>query len=118
MNIGLNAVETMALALVLLMVGIQLRRRVEWLERMCVPTPVVGGIGFAVLVWLLRSMDVLTLDLDTSVQDPMMIAFFATVGLGGSLSVLARGGRSLVIFLLTCWALVLVQNGIFLVQMI
>ncbi|WP_348814520.1 sodium/glutamate symporter [Halomonas sp. H10-59] len=112
MNIGLNAVETMALALVLLMVGIQLRRRVEWLERMCVPTPVVGGIGFAVLVWLLRSMDVLTLDLDTSVQDPMMIAFFATVGLGGSLSVLARGGRSLVIFLLTCWALVLVQNGI------
>ena len=72
MNIGLNAVETMALALVLLMVGIQLRRRVEWLERMCVPTPVVGGIGFAVLVWLLRSMDVLTLDLDTSVHASKM----------------------------------------------
>ncbi|MCA0975156.1 sodium/glutamate symporter [Halomonas denitrificans] len=112
MHISLDAVATTALALLLLATGAGLKRRLNWLEHFCVPTPVIGGFGFALLAWLLRDMGIVTFELDTAMQSPLMIAFFTTVGLGGSLALLKKGGKALGVYLVACWLLALMQNGV------
>ncbi|MBN8414427.1 MULTISPECIES: sodium/glutamate symporter [Halomonas] len=112
MHITLDAVATTALALLLLATGAGLKRRLNWLEHFCVPTPVIGGFGFALLAWLLRDMGIVTFELDTAMQSPLMIAFFTTVGLGGSLALLKKGGKALGVYLVACWLLALMQNGV------
>ena len=106
----LDALSTLALALLLLGLGAQLKKRSYWLRQLCVPAPVIGGFGFALLIWLLRDRQLLDLTLDTSLQTPLMVAFFTTVGLGGSLGLLRKGGKLLFIYLGACWGLALVQN--------
>ncbi|QEM82325.2 sodium/glutamate symporter [Halomonas binhaiensis] len=112
MNLHLDAVTTTALALLLLMLGAWLKRRLNWLEHFCVPTPVIGGFGFALLAWLLRDLGLVEIDMDMAMQSPLMVAFFTTVGLGGSLALLKKGGKALLVYLLACWTLALMQNGI------
>lgn len=112
MHFTLDAVSTTALALLLLAFGAGLKRRLNWLEHFCVPTPVIGGFGFALLAWLLRDLGLVTFELDTAMQSPLMIAFFTTVGLGGSLALLKKGGKVLGIYLVACWLLALMQNGV------
>lgn len=112
MHLSLDAVTTTALALLLLAIGAGLKRRLKWLEHFCVPTPVVGGFGFALLAWLLRDLNLVTFELDTAIQSPLMIAFFTTVGLGGSLALLKKGGKALGVYLGACWLLALIQNGV------
>ncbi|MBG7369436.1 sodium/glutamate symporter [Pseudomonas aeruginosa] len=106
----LDALSTTALALLLLAIGSQLKKRSRWLTRLCVPSPVIAGFGVAVLVWLLRDRGWLDIGLDTSLQTPLMVAFFTTVGLGGSLGLLRKGGKTLLVYLAACWALAILQN--------
>ncbi|HCU0835290.1 TPA: sodium/glutamate symporter [Pseudomonas aeruginosa] len=109
-TLHLDALSTTALALLLLALGSQLKKRSRWLTRLCVPSPVIAGFGFAFLVWLLRDRGWLDIDLDTSLQTPLMVAFFTTVGLGGSLGLLRKGGKTLLVYLSACWALAILQN--------
>ncbi|OVZ66792.1 sodium/glutamate symporter [Pseudomonas aeruginosa] len=96
--------------MLLLAIGSQLKKRSRWLTRLCVPSPVIAGFGFAFLVWLLRDRGWLDIGLDTSLQTPLMVAFFTTVGLGGSLGLLRKGGKTLLVYLAACWALAILQN--------
>lgn len=109
-TLHLDALSTTALALLLLALGSQLKKRSRWLTRLCVPSPVIAGFGFAFLVWLLRDRGRLDIGLDTSLQTPLMVAFFTTVGLGGSLGLLRKGGKTLLVYLSACWALAILQN--------
>lgn len=109
-TLPLDALSTTALALLLLALGSQLKKRSRWLTRLCVPSPVIAGFGFAFLVWLLRDRGWLDIGLDTSLQTPLMVAFFTTVGLGGSLGLLRKGGKTLLVYLSACWALAILQN--------
>ncbi|EPB6480720.1 MULTISPECIES: sodium/glutamate symporter [Pseudomonas] len=109
-TLHLDALSTTALALLLLALGSQLKKRSRWLTRLCVPSPVIAGFGFAFLVWLLRDRGWLDIGLDTSMQTPLMVAFFTTVGLGGSLGLLRKGGKTLLVYLSACWALAILQN--------
>ncbi|MCR7468566.1 sodium/glutamate symporter, partial [Pseudomonas aeruginosa] len=69
-TLHLDALSTTALALLLLALGSQLKKRSRWLTRLCVPSPVIAGFGFAFLVWLLRDRGWLDIGLDTSLQTP------------------------------------------------
>lgn len=106
----LGMVETTLLAGLLLMLGYFLRRKFNFLEKFCIPAPVIGGLIFALIAWSLKSFDVLAFSLDTSLQTPFMIAFFACVGFSGSFALLKRGGKALIIFLVICWAMAFIQN--------
>ncbi|WP_442113658.1 sodium/glutamate symporter [Pseudomonas sp. NUPR-001] len=110
LTLQLDALTTVALALVLLAMGAQLKKHSYWLRQLCVPAPVIGGFGFALVVWFLRNQQWLDIKLDTAMQTPLMVAFFTTVGLGGSLGLLRQGGKILFIYLGACWGLALVQN--------
>ncbi len=104
---------TTAIALLLLLLGYALRKKVSFLEKYCIPAPVIGGI--------LMSLIMLTLyhsgggkagvQFTPALQAPLMIAFFSTVGLGGSLSSLKQGGKALLVYLCFCWGLAIFQNA-------
>ena len=75
-----------------------------------IPEPVAGGLVVAFALLALRSFDV-QVQFDTSLQTPLMLAFFATIGLSADFASLKKGGRVVVVFLLVVTSLLLVQNA-------
>lgn len=105
----IDMIGTAALSGILLMMGYWTRQKLSVLERMCIPAPVIGGFICSIVVWILRAFNVLYITMDTTLQLPFMLAFFTCVGFGGSFKLLKSGGRALTVFLVSCWALALIQ---------
>ena len=110
--IKFDLIGTVALAAMLLMFGGWLRRTFPWFMRFCIPSAVLGGFAFSLLAWLLKETNLINFKLDTTLQMPFMIAFFTTVGLGGRLGLIKRGGREFIVYLVGCWVLAISQNAI------
>lgn len=96
--VRLDMVQTLALASLVLFAGYGVRRRVRVLDRYNIPAPVVGGFLFAAGALGLRLAGVLAFEFDTTLQVPLMIAFFTTIGLGASLGLLRVGGPQVLLF--------------------
>jgi ESS family glutamate:Na+ symporter len=64
----------------------------------------------ALILLLLRTFDI-EIRFDTSLQTPLMLAFFATIGLSADFASLKKGGRIVGIFLLAVTGLLVVQNA-------
>lgn len=111
LSLKFDALWTTAVALLLLILGYGLRRRLRFFETFCIPAPVVGGLIMALLALFLHHNGGASIKFTTSLQSPMMLAFFTTVGIGGSLALLRRGGKALIVYLVFCWILAVVQNG-------
>jgi ESS family glutamate:Na+ symporter len=105
----LDLLQTLAVAAVVFFAGLQLRRRIQILDRLNIPSAVVGGLVFAVLVLVARDR-VLNLELDTALQPTLNVAFFTTIGMGASVAVLRAGGAQVVTFLLLSIVFCFVQN--------
>lgn len=110
MELSLDMIQSMALAVAILMVGQVLRKRVSFLERFCIPAPVIGGVIFAILTLVLRQTGVLAFDFDVTLQKVFMTAFFTTVGFTASFKLLKQGGKQVMIFLGLAIALVVLQD--------
>jgi ESS family glutamate:Na+ symporter len=108
----LDMMQTLALAAVVLFIGYGVRKRIAFLDRYNIPAPVVGGFLFAALSLALRQAGVVAFEFDTTLQAPLMIAFFTTIGLGASLSLLKVGGPQVLLFWGLASALALLQNGL------
>jgi ESS family glutamate:Na+ symporter len=109
MTLKLDMIQTLALAAIVLFLGYGIRRRVGFLDRYNIPAPVVGGFLFAALGLVLRLGGVMFLEFDTTLQSPLMIAFFTTIGLGASLSLLKIGGPQVLLFWVLASILAIVQ---------
>src|SRR5690606_30581873 len=95
----LDAVQTLALAGIALFLGYGLCRWVPVLGKYNLPPPVIGGLVFAIAVWIAHARDTTLFVLDTSLQTPLMIAFFTTIGMNASLRLLRISGTQVIIFL-------------------
>jgi ESS family glutamate:Na+ symporter len=111
MTVKLDMIQGLALAALVLFLGYAVRRRVGVLDRFNIPAPVVGGFLFAALATLLRQAGLLAIEIDTTLQAPLMIAFFTTIGLGASLGLLKIGGPQVVLFWLLASLLAAIQSG-------
>ena len=100
----------LALVALLMLFGFWLKKRINFLRRYCIPTPVASGLLFAFLVLALKMSGVANIQLDTSYQSPFMLCFFATVGLEADLRILRRGGWDLAKYLLLVVVLATWQN--------
>ncbi len=109
LSLELDLLQTLSVAAVLFFIGLQLRRRIGWLDRLNIPAAVVGGLLFALLVLAGRDR-FLGVQLDTSAQPLLSVAFFSTIGMGASLALLRVGGIQVVIFLLFAMLFCFVQN--------
>jgi ESS family glutamate:Na+ symporter len=109
LDLKLDLLQTLSLAAVLYFVGLQLRKRIGWLDRLNIPAAVVGGLIFALLVLLGRDR-FLSVQLDTAAQPLLSVAFFSTIGMGASLALLRAGGLQVVTFLVFATVFCFVQN--------
>ena len=108
--ISLDFVNTLAAAGVVLFAGHAIQRRIPLLARYAVPPPVIGGLLVALGVTGLRASGHAAVAFDTTLQAPLMIAFFTAVGFGASLPLLRSGGPAVALFLAIATAVGLVQN--------
>ncbi|MCL4845413.1 MAG: sodium/glutamate symporter [Acidobacteria bacterium] len=112
MVVHLDMVQTLALASVVLFAGYGIRRRVGVLDRYNIPAPVVGGFIFAGVALALRLAGVLEFEFDATLQTPLMIGFFTTIGLGASLGLLKVGGPQVIVFWILASSVAVLQNGL------
>ena len=108
--IQLDFYGTLVAASLVLLLGRGLVTRVGFMRSYNIPEPVAGGLVVALLLLMLRSFDV-EVRFDTSLQTPLMLAFFATIGLSADFASLKKGGRIVGIFLLAVTGLLVVQNA-------
>jgi ESS family glutamate:Na+ symporter len=106
----LNLIHTLAFAGLVLMFGYLLRRWIPILGRLNLPAAVLGGLVISIVVLIARSQGVTLFEFDTTLQSPLMIAFFTTVGFGASLSLLRIGGPQVLVFFLLATAFAVLQN--------
>lgn len=111
-TLDLNTLETLALATALFFMGQFVVQRFTLLQRYSIPVPVVGGFLFALLMAILGLVLDIEVSMDESMKGPLLLAFFATLGLAADLRSLARGGRKLGILLFLFVLLMFMQEGI------
>ena len=108
--IQLDFYGTLVAASLVLLLGRGLVTRVGFMRSYNIPEPVAGGLVVALLLLLLRTFDI-EIRFDTSLQTPLMLAFFATIGLSAGFASLKKGGRIVGVFLLAVTGLLVVQNA-------
>ena len=102
--------QTLAIAVVMLYVGTLLKRRIQFLETFCIPSPVVGGLLFAIISCFLYVSGIIGFAFDETLKTVCMVAFFTSVGFQANVKVLKTGGVTLLIFLGCVCALIFCQN--------
>ena len=108
----LDVYGTFVAATLVLLLGRKLVQSVAILKRYTIPEPVAGGLLVALILLLLKTTLDWGVSFDLSLQEPMMLAFFATIGLNANLLSLKAGGKTLLIFIFVVMGLLLVQNTV------
>ena len=67
-NLDLNIVSTLILAIVLCLFGNFIKNKFSIFNKVCIPTPVIGGLFFSLLIFILRKFGVLEITMDTSLM--------------------------------------------------
>lgn len=110
MDITLDMYQTVAVAVVVLMIGNFLKKKISFLQRFCIPSPVIGGLLFAIFTLILYATGIAVIDFDDTLKEVCMVLFFTSVGFQANLKVLKSGGKALIIFLVLVVALMIGQN--------
>jgi ESS family glutamate:Na+ symporter len=89
----LDPLSSLLAAVVVLLIGTLINRRVAFLSMYNIPDPITGGLLFAAVasvVWLVASFKV---GIDQTIKPVLLLMFFAGVGLCADLRTLSRGAR-------------------------
>lgn len=109
-NIKMDMIQTVGLAVIILILGRLLRKNVKFFETYCIPSPVVGGFLFAIINLILRETNLVIFEFDNTLQSFFMTLFFTSIGFNASWRLLKVGGRKVVMFLIMAVILVVLQN--------
>lgn len=109
-DIGFDMYQTAAVAVLMLYIGSLLKSRISVLETFCIPSPVIGGLLFAIFSCVLHVTGTATLSFDETLKTVCMVAFFTSVGFQANVRVLRQGGVSLALFLGCVIVLIASQN--------
>ena len=109
-QISLDMYQTLGMAVAVLFLGAFLKKRIKFLETFCIPSPVVGGLIFAIVSCILYATGILEISFDETLKNVCMVIFFTSVGFQANLKVLKSGGLSLVVFLVCVIVLIISQN--------
>jgi sodium--glutamate symport carrier (gltS) len=110
LNIKMDMIQTVGLAVVILIIGRFLRKKVKFFETYCIPSPVIGGFLFAIINLFLRQMNFIIFEFDNTLQSFFMTLFFTSIGFNASWRLLKIGGRKVIMFLIVSIILVILQN--------
>jgi glutamate:Na+ symporter, ESS family len=108
--LSLDLIETVAFAGVVLFAGYGIRRGLPVLGRYNIPAPVIGGLLVASVLSFATSRGVTLVSFDTTLQAPLMIAFFTAIGFGASFRLLRVDGPLVLMFFAIATLAAILQN--------
>ena len=109
-SVELDMIQTAGIGSLALLVGMFLTKKLDFLRRFCVPSPVSGGIIFSLLSLMLYGWFHIEVSFDGALKDVFMLAFFTCVGFQSDLKVLKQGGKLLLIMLALLVVIIALQN--------
>lgn len=112
MGVSLNMFMTLAVAVIVLLIGAWLRKKIKLLDKFCIPAPVVGGLLYALVMTVFHVFGILDVEYDDTLKDVCMVAFFTTVGFQVDFKALKKGGKSLILLTVLVLVLIIAQNGL------
>ena len=89
----LDTLSTLVAATLVLLLGRKLVQSVPFLKKYTIPEPVAGGLLVALALLVLKKSMGWEIDFDMGLKDPLMLAFFATIGLNANIASLRAGGK-------------------------
>jgi ESS family glutamate:Na+ symporter len=110
-SLDLDSIQSLGAAMIVLFLGSIVVDRVGFLRNNDIPVPVAGGIVIAGATSVLYLGFDVGVSFDMAMRGPLLLAFFASVGLGADLKSLARGGPQLIVFALICLVYLILQDG-------
>lgn len=108
--IYLNTIPTIILALLLYLLGKKIKNKSKFLTKICIPSPVIGGILFCFFNLILQVLGIAKISMNTNLMDYLISFFFTIIGLGISIKLIKKGGNLLIKYWLLCGVLAFCQN--------
>ena len=71
----LDMIQTIGLSVILLLIGMKLRKKVKFFEKYCIPSPVIGGFLFSIIVFIFRQTGIVEISFDDTLQKFFMIMY-------------------------------------------
>ena len=109
-TLTMNMVQTTGFAIIVLLIGMLVRKKVRFFTKYCISAPVIGGLIFSIVTTILRSANILEFDFDTTLQSFFQIMYFCTIGFAASFKMLKVGGSKVVKFLVIASIFALLQD--------
>ena len=109
-TITLYLLQSAGIGALALLTGIFMTRKIKWLQRFCIPSPVSGGLVFSIITLLLYKFIHVEVTFDGTLKDVFMLAFFTSVGFQSNLNVIKQGGKTLVMMLILLVGIIATQN--------
>lgn len=109
---ALDMIQTVAFAGIVVFSGYGIRKLIPVLARYNLPAPVLGGLVIALANLAARGLGWTPFTFDTSLQTPLMTAFFTSIGFGSSLKLFRTGGPKILSFLIVAILFTVIQNAI------
>lgn len=110
MKIQLGMYQTLAVAVLVLLLGNYLKKKIYFLQKFCIPAPVIGGLIFAIMTCICYVTGIAEFSFNDTLREVCMVFFFTSVGFQANLKVLKSGGKSLIVFLGLVIVLIILQN--------
>ena len=110
MKIQLDMYQTLAVAVLVLLLGNYLKKKIYFLQKFCIPAPVIGGLIDAIMTCIGYVTGIAEFSFDDTLREVCMVFFFTSVGFQANLKVLKSGGKSLIVFLGLVIVLIILQN--------
>lgn len=108
--LNVDVYNTLVAASLVLLLGQLLVSKIQVLNRYTIPAPVAGGLFVAFILLFAKVQLQWVVTFDKSLQEPLMLMFFASVGLNANIAQLKAGGKMIAIFLLAVVGLLFIQN--------
>lgn len=109
-NVEIDMIQTAGIGGLSLIVGMVLTRKVAFLQKFCVPSPVSGGILFSLITLVLYAWFHIEVTFDDTLMNVFMLAFFTSVGFQSDLKVIKKGGKLLLVMLALLVVIIALQN--------
>lgn len=111
-QVSLDMYQTLAIAVVALLIGAWLKTKIKVLDRLCIPSPVVGGLLFSIITCVLYAANIVDFKWDDTLKNVCMVIFFTSVGFQANVKVLKSGGKALIVLLFCVLFLIEAQDVI------
>jgi glutamate:Na+ symporter, ESS family len=109
LQLNLDLIQTLAIAGLIFLCGMLLKRKIPFFESLNIPSAVLGGLMFAAVNLILHDR-FLDIKVNTSMQSLCMMLFFTSIGTNASMGLLKKGGKQVMVFLALSGAFCVLQN--------